>query len=445
VRLDRVEAKVQAKVAYLFLGLIKIVGMKLSYILRSERTKSARKMLLSSFDSYLGKRRVFESELPRLRERLRELKERSVSNLKELKEELKLNLEHRGIEVQEARDGKEAFRKLLKLIPKGKVVVKAKSSTLNEIGIERLEDRNEVVETDCGDFMVRLCKERPSHPVTPAMHIPLNKIVQSIEQRYGNRIEAKPEAIVGWFRQRIRESILRARVGLTGANALSADGSIFLVENEGNISLVSRIPETHVIVAGIEKIVPTVEDAMLVCRAQCIWGLGAGLPSYLSVISSPSKTADLKRIVYGVSGARKVHLILLDNGRSELIQRGLGELLYCINCGACLYFCPIYRQILDSYGASYLGGRGVCMAFHQIGPSMAFERGLFFCTTCRACKNECPVGIDIPGILVGLRREALGKGLWTEAGREMIQKVREHGNPFGKIERGKLPERLFCC
>jgi len=423
--------------------------MELKEILESERIKEAKKGFDLAFQAYLTNREKalegIDEEL--LKKELRRIKEESIKNLFMLKARAIGNLKKQGVQVFEAKDSKEAKEILLKLIPKGEIIVKSKSNVISEIGIEDLEGRNEIVETDCGDFLVQICEESSVHPVTPALHLSVDKIVKAIEKKFGVKLEEKPEEIVKWVRGYLREKILKAKVGLTGANVISSDGGIFIVENEGNISLVSKLPEKHIIVASIDKIVPSIQDAITICKALAIYGVGSSLPTYINVISSPSKTADIQeQIVYGAHGPKEVCLILLDNGRSKIIEEGLEEILYCINCGACLYFCPIYRQIFDNYGYRYFGGRGVSLVSFIFGIEKAFERGLFYCTTCSACKEQCPLSIDVPHLIRRVREIAVERNLTTKANFEMVENLESVGNPFGEtLKEGKIPDKLYCC
>jgi len=423
--------------------------MNLKEVLISERMVSARKAFGPAFGSYTTNRinalkKVDENTL---KEKLRGIKKNSIDNLEQLKKQAIQNLKAQGIKVFEAKNAREARKIIERIIPGGKLVVKSKSNTINEIElVEHLKKRNKFIETDCGDFLVQICEEEGTHPVTPALHIPIEKMVEKINKKFKVRVEPTPEKIAEWVRGYLKSKILEARFGLTGANAISADGSIVILENEGNISLVTRLPEKHIVVAGIEKIVPSLEDAMLVCQASAIWGTGASWPAYINVISSPSKTADIqKKTVWGMHGAREVFLILLDNGRTEAIKNGFQESLYCINCGSCLYFCPVYRQIFDNYGLNYLSGIGISRIAFTNGLKTAFERGLYYCTTCTACKENCPLEIDIPGLVKKVREKANKKKMETRTNRKMIDNVRKAGNPFGEIREGETPKELYCC
>ncbi|MCM8785615.1 MAG: LUD domain-containing protein [Candidatus Omnitrophica bacterium] len=430
-------------------GFILLKIMSLEQILVSERIKNAKKSLEVSLQTYLiNRNKAFENnDIEKIKKELKRIKEFSINNLEELKNKTVKNLKEQGIKVFEAKDIEEAKKIVLDIIPKGELVVKSKSNAINEIGLESaLKKRNKIIETDCGDFIVQICEENSTHPITPALHIPIEKIIQKINEKFKAKIEKSPEKIIEWIRKYLKKEILKSKISLTGANVISSDGGIFILENEGNISLISRLVEKHIIITGIEKIVPSVQDAMFVCQALAIWGSGISLPTYINVISSPSKTADIqKEIVWGAHGPREVYLILLDNGRTESIKNGFKEMLYCINCGSCLYFCPVYRQIFDNYGLNYFGGIGVIKLFFSNGLKKTIEKGLHYCTTCQGCKVNCPLDINVSELIKKLREVVIEKGLETENNKKMIENLRAYGNPFGKIEEGKIPKQLYCC
>jgi len=423
--------------------------MNLKEVLISDRIISARRAFGPAFQTYTINRNDALKKVNErsLKERLREIKKYSIENLEHLKKQAVQNLEAQGIKVFEARNAREAREIIKRIIPAGELVVKSKSNTINEIElVKHIKKRNKIIETDCGDFLVQVCEEEGTHPVTPALHIPIEEMVERINKKFKVRVEPTPEKIAEWVKGYLKSKILEAEFGLTGANAISADGSIVILENEGNISLVTRLPEKHIVVAGIEKIVPRLEDAMLVCQASAIWGTGASWPAYINVISSASKTADIqKKTVWGMHGAKEVILIFLDNGRSEAIKNGFQESLYCINCGSCLYFCPVYRQIFDNYGLHYLSGIGISRIAFTNGLQTAFERGLYYCTACTACKENCPLEIDVPGLVRKVRETAVKKKMETKANRKMIENIKRAGNPFGEIKEGETPKELYCC
>lgn len=425
-------------------------SMNLDKLLKDKRVKECRKAFRVAFKTYrINRSKAFKDvDKDELKRRVREIREASISQLEFIKKVGIKRLKENGVNVYEANDKDDVIKIFKKLVPKGETVVKSKSNVINEVElVERLKDRNKFIETDCGDFIVQVCEDVSSHPVTPALHLTKERIVEAFRKKFGVKVKPDPIKITRWIRDYLKKKILKVKVGLTGANLISADGSIIILENEGNISLVTRIPEKHIVITSIDKFVPRLEDAMVVCKALGIWGTGTSMPVYINVISGPSKTADVeKKLVVGMHGAREVHLILVDNGRKRIIESGLEEMLYCINCGSCLYFCPVYRQLLMHYGYKYFGGIGVARALFNENVKTAFEHGLYFCTTCSACKFECPVGIDVAEIIRKLRAIAVNSGFETDVNRRMIENVEAVGNPFGEeIKEGKVPKELYCC
>lgn len=374
-------------------------------------------------------------EYPWLSRRLRELKAYSVSSLFALVDRAIASMEAQGTKVYYARTAEEAAAHIMSLIGSG-LVVKSKTNTGNEIGIvEVLETKGiRVVETDLGDRVVQLAKSRPSHPLIPALHMPVERIAQLFSGDNSGAVEPTPEACIAAARQDIMRYIATAQYGLSGANAIAADcGGIFLTENEGNVRLVTGLTEVLIVIAGIEKIVPTVHDALTVVQAAAVYGLGQDIGTYVSCICGPSRTADVEyETVLGMHGPREVHVVLLDNGRSEAVRKGFEELLYCINCGSCLNFCPVYRAIGERYGYRYLGGRGLAFtAFHE-GLERAFWEGLPLCTACGNCKVACPAGIDGPRLVRRLRAEFAQSGLEFDPYTSVRQVTDGTGNPYGE-------------
>lgn len=168
---------------------------------------------------------------------------------------------------------------------------------------------------------------------------------------------------------------------------------------------------------------------------------------YVNIISGPSKTADIQnKMITGAQGTKEVYLILLDNGRSEILNSEFKELLYCINCGACLNFCPVFHQLTTRYGSkNFPGAKGVLYSFFTESDKTSFENGAFFCTTCKMCLENCPAKIDLSGMIKKLRSNLADKGIEPENVKEMLKLVKEHGTPFGKIQEGKVPDKLYCC
>lgn len=385
-------------------------------------------------------------EREKFRNELYEMKKKALLDIEDLKNKTIKNLKGNGIKVLEAKDAKEAREQIEKILEGKKKIVKSKSNAFNEIKREGFLSDKEVTETDLGDFLVQIFGEKEIHPVLPALHLTPEKISQKIKEKFGKEVEVKLEVIVNFIRNLLREKISEAEAGISGANVITSDGKILILENEGNISLISRYPDVHIIISGFEKIVPFLSDALEIIKASAIWGTGQDFPVYVSIISGPSKTADIQnQTIVGAQGAKEVYLILLDNGRSKILKEGFGELLYCINCGACLNFCPVFHQIGPNYGDKYLGLKGVIFAGLTESLKKAILANCFACTMCANCFENCPVKINLPELMRKLRAVMEKENLQTKENQEMIEKIRKFGNPFGKIEEGKIPQKLYCC
>lgn len=375
----------------------------------------------------------------------RRMKEDAFRDMENLRKTAIANLEKNGIKVFEAKNAAEAQKILKDLTVADQVVVKAKTSAADEIGVDEVL-KEKLVSTDLGDFIMSLAGARDMHPVFPSYHLSPKQISEIIKQKFGEEVLPDAKSIAVFARKYLREKMIAARTGITGANVITSDGRIILLENEGNISLVSRLPDKHIIIAGWEKIVPTVEDAMKVVRAASVWGTGQDWPVYVSIISGPSKTADIQNeLVIGAQGAKEVYLILLDNGRNKMLKEGFEELLYCINCGACLNFCPAYHQLGTKYGDKYLGSKGIILSAFMSELLRAKESGCYSCTLCSACWQNCPAKIDLPGMMRKIRTKLNAENLETEENKKMIGNTRKFGNPFGEIDENGTPKELYCC
>lgn len=414
-----------------------------------ERNASTQEVILPIMYSYKEKRELIlsEEEKNEFRDELRRIKEKSLNNIRELKKEAVEKLIKNGVKVIEARDSSDAIKKIRAIIGKEKLVIKSKSNTANEINLNAELSDIELVETDLGDFIVQMFEGKDLHPVLPAVNLTLQEISKKIKEKFNKEVKMVPEDIAYFVRNHLREKIFKAKIGITGANVISADGSIFILENEGNISLTSRIPEKHIILSSFDKIVSTREDALKIVKAAGVFGTGQDYPVYVNIISGPSKTADIQnKLITGAQGAKEVYLILLDNNRSKILDTEFKELLYCINCGACLNFCPVYHQIFTRYGTSYFSGaKGVISAYFKESKKDAYNNGAFFCTTCKQCYENCPVKINLSDLMRRLRKELVLMGIEPDTVREMNENIKKYGNPFGEIDENKKPDKLYCC
>ena len=406
------------------------------------------KVVLPIMHSYKDKRDkiLSEDDKEKFREELRKIKEESIDNIFELKKKAIENLSKNGVKVIEAKDSKQAIKEIKEIIGKEKLIIKSKSNTANEIDLNDALKDKELIETDLGDFIVQIFEGEDLHPVLPAVNLTPEEISKKIKEKFGVNIKATPEEIAKFVREHLREKIFKAKVGITGANIISSEGSIFILENEGNISLTSRIPDKHIILTSFDKIVGTREEALKIVKAAGVFGTGQDYPVYVNIISGPSKTADIQnKLITGAQGAKEVYLILLDNKRSEILNSEFKELLYCINCGACLNFCPVYHQIFTRYGAKYFSGaKGVISSYFKESNKDAYNNGAFFCTTCQQCKENCPMKIDLSSMIRNLRKQLVKQRIEPDSVNEMIKNIKQYGNPFGDLG-GKTPDKLYCC
>ncbi len=313
------------------------------------------------------KRRQIKNIPPDLNERvkrLRDVRERSVCN-DDLIEKAVQRIQENGVKVFTAKSVDDAIQIILEKVEDEKIIVKAKSNVTKEIRLtEELESKGiKVIETDIGDRILQLLREKPSHPTGPISHLSTKRISEELSKIYSIQIKDNPEDIVRFVRKEIRNYIEKAHVGITGANAITADeGSIILAHNEGNISEVIR-KEKHIVVTAIDKVYPSIEDAINMLKVITFNATGSLIPSFVEIISGVSKTADVeKKFFKGVHSPEEVILILLDNKRKEIIKKGFKKLLLCIDCGNCLLHCPMYNAVGNYFAEEkYLGGKGLAL------------------------------------------------------------------------------------
>ena len=370
----------------------------------------------------------------RLIKRVQEIKKESIENndyyLNQLLESFKRN----DIDMRMAETAEDALRIIDGLINEydTKAIAKAKSNTLGEINLKNhlKETAIDVVETDLGDRILQLKKtdNKPVHPTGPASHLNVSEIADIVNDSLDADVEAVPREIMQTVRQDVLNRLKSANVGISGANAIaSEEGSCVMVHNEGNISIVS-LKDLHIIVAGIDKIVPTLEDAISVSKLETIFATGNYVTSYMNVISGPSKTADIeKKLLKNMYGAERVVVILLDNGRSEAIK----DCLYCIGCGNCIVHCPVYNAVGNEFGFNnYLGGRGVAMSKFIEDDETCFNSGLYMCTLCGLCTLNCPLSIPTNEILENMRKLSTDVGFYPKAHGKIKNNISKNNSPF---------------
>ncbi len=350
-----------------------------------------------------------------LRDRARAIKEATLQHLDVHLERLADNVERLGGTVHWAATGEEAREIVLRLArDRGvRMAVKSKSMATEEIDLnEALEHAGITpVETDLGEYIIQLAHERPSHIIAPAIHKTKGQVAELFSRELNRPgLPADPEVLTKIAREELREKFLQADLGITGANfAVAETGTVVLVTNEGNGRMATSLPRVHVAVMGVEKVIPSMTDLAVFLAILAKSATGQKLSVYTTLVQGPRRAGELE-------GPDEFHLVLLDNGRIAQIAGTLREALYCLRCGACLNVCPVYRQIGGhAYGYTYPGPIGILLTAMLNGP--ASVRDLSHASSlCGACADACPVRIDIPRMLIELRREVDERGIapWPE-------------------------------
>lgn len=373
--------------------------------LHNERLQQA---LARTKSHFIDKRLAAIKALPEfdaLRQRGRDIKDHTLKHLDFYLEYFEQQVIAQGGQVHWADTPKAAREQIISICKtvQAKRVTKGKSMVTEEIDLNHaLEQENiEVVETDLGEYIIQLAKEPPSHIIAPAVHKSKEDVAElfhTYHQQYGfsQRLTQIPE-LVNEARQVLREKFLTADVGITGANFLIAEtGSSVIVTNEGNGDLTNTLPRVHIVVAGIEKLVPTLEEATVLIRLLARSATGQEITSYTTFSTGPRRQEDL-------DGPQEFHVVLLDHGRSTMLGNEFHEILRCIRCGACLNHCPIYGSIGGhAYGWVYPGPMGSVLTPLMLGVSKAKDLPQAS-TLCGRCEEVCPMHIPLPKLLRFLR------------------------------------------
>ena len=379
--------------------------------------KHLQEALTIATTKFIGLRRDAFDEFPegeRLRDLAREIKEATLQHLDRYVEQLIDSVERLGGHVHYATTPEEARRVVLDIAARtgARMAVKSKSMASEEIHLnEALEAAGVIpIETDLGEYIIQLAHERPSHIIAPAIHKTKGQVADLFAKELKRQVAADPEELTRIARVELRQKFLEADLGITGANFAVADtGTVVLVTNEGNGRMVTSLPRVHVAVMGVEKVVPSMTDLMVFLQILAKSATGQKLSVYTTLVRGPRRPGELE-------GPDEFHLILLDNGRIRQIAGPLREALYCLRCGACLNVCPVYRQIGGhAYGYTYPGPIGILLTAMLEGPGSVKDLA-HASSLCGACADACPVRIDIPKMLVELRREIDEARIapWTE-------------------------------
>ncbi|HLP06114.1 MAG TPA: lactate utilization protein B [Paludibacter sp.] len=341
----------------------------------------------------------------------------------------------RGVEVLWANDSAEATRLIEKILTENEahLLVKSKSMTTEEIELNETAHRVgcESVETDLGEFIVQVAGERPYHIVTPAMHKSKTDIARLFNEKFGTPIDSTPEEMTEYVRQVLRGKYRSAQVGVTGANFLIADiGGISVTENEGNGLMSTAFPKLHIVIAGIEKIIPEMEQLGLFYPLLAAHGTGQQMTAYNTIFTGPRQANE-------ADGPEKMVVILLDNGRTKVFADNEAyEALACIRCGACLNGCPVYKTIGGyTYDTTYSGPIGSVLTPFLRG-FKDFSHLSFASTLCGKCVEVCPVKIPLTDILLANRRKSVETNLRPAAERLIMK-------GFAKISSNRATFDLF--
>ena len=381
------------------------------------RDRQLQEALTIATTKFIGLRREAFAGFPEgeaLRDQARAIKEATLQQLDHHLETLIGNVERLGGHVHYAATQAEARSIIVDIARRSgaRMAVKSKSMATEEIHLnEALEAAGVTpVETDLGEYIIQLAHERPSHIIAPAIHKTKGQVAELFTRALGRPAEPDPEALTRIARGELREKFLQADLGITGANFAVADtGTVVLVTNEGNGRMVTSLPRVHVAVMGVEKVVPSFSDLMVFLAILAKSATGQKLSVYTSMVRGPRRAGELE-------GPEEFHLVLLDGGRIAQIDGPLREALSCLRCGACLNVCPVYRQIGGhAYGYTYPGPIGILLTAMLEG-TPAVRDLAHASSLCGACADACPVRIDIPRMLIELRREIDDQKIapWTE-------------------------------
>jgi L-lactate dehydrogenase complex protein LldF len=357
------------------------------------------------------------------RDHARRLRAHTLSRIDSYLDQFIANVDARGGHAYYAATAADAVRYVRDLaISKGvKLAVKSKSMVTEEIELNHhLESAGiRVVETDLGEYIVQLANDRPSHIVMPIMHMTRHQVADLFRAKIGatDADLADIPAMTQLARRVLREEFINADMGISGVNfAVAETGSITICTNEGNGRLSTTMPRIHVAMMGIERIVPTVHDLGVMLQVLARSSTGQNLTVYTNVVTGP-RPRDVDRAEG--DGPDEFHVVMVDNGRSRVLGSELAEILYCIRCGACLNTCPVFHQIGGhAYGSVYPGPVGAVLtpALDGLGPFHELPQAS---SLCGACKEVCPVRIDIPRMLLKLRADTVEAGkspLWITYG-----------------------------
>ncbi|MDE0781148.1 MAG: LutB/LldF family L-lactate oxidation iron-sulfur protein [Alphaproteobacteria bacterium] len=384
--------------------------------------KDLRAALTKSKGHFTDGRTTAAANLPEfedLRDQSRDIKDHTIEHLDFYLEAYEAKVVENGGVVHWARTAEDARQIVLDICRSvdAKAVNKGKSMIGEECEINEMLEANGIrpVETDLGEYIIQLRGEKPSHIIAPAVHLTKAQVEDSFRENHTeldpNRVIEEPSALLDEARTILRKKYFEAEVGITGANLLIAEtGSSIIVTNEGNGDLSQLIPKVHIVLASLEKIVPTLEDAATILRVLARSATGQEFSSYTTLSTGPKREGD-------PDGPEQYHVILLDNGRTNMIGTEFQEMLRCIRCGACMNHCPVYQSVGGhAYGWVYPGPMGSVLTPGLLGVDEAGHLPNAS-TFCGRCEEVCPVRIPLPKMMRNWREQEFEKHLSPGAAR----------------------------
>lgn len=365
---------------------------------------------IGRYDEQVKKGKLLYSNLELAKRRAANLKHKALNRLDRSLVEFETNFERRGGKIIWALSEKEAQKEILSIAKRinAQVVVKQKTMLSEELDINEIlkKGKREILETDLGEYIVQIAGEKPYHILTPAMHKSKEDVALLFHEKFGLSPGSTPEEIAGFVREHLREKFIRADIGITGANFLIADtGAVALTENEGNGLLTVAFPKIHIVVAGIEKVIPALDDLDLFLPLLATHGTGQHITAYNNILFGPGNPSEQ-------DGPDEMIVILVDNRRTEVLKlKEQRRALSCIRCGACLNGCPVYRGIGGyTYGAVYSGPIGSVISPHFLGLK-EYNHLSDASSLCGKCSEVCPLKIPLHELLLYNRNETVKRKL----------------------------------
>lgn len=367
------------------------------------------KFNIGKYNAVVPKGKEQFKDLTRVRELAKNKKWEAIEHLDLYLTQFEDQITKRGAKVFWAEDSEQALSFIGDLCKEKQCqsIVKSKSMVTEEIHLNSFLSSIGVdsVETDLGEYIQQLDGEAPYHIVTPAMHKSKEDVARLFAEKLGTDIQLTPEELTLVARKNLREKYTQAEIGITGANFIVSDiGGIAITENEGNARLSMAWPKTHVVIVGIEKVIPSMHDLGLFWPLLSTYGTGQQVTVYNSIITGPKQQGE-------TDGPEEMYVILLDNGRTDLLSHArTREALYCIRCGACLNACPIYKNIGGhAYDTTYSGPIGSVITPHLRGMH-DYKHLSFASSLCGNCTEVCPVRINLHELLLENRRTSVNIG-----------------------------------